>query len=160
MECGKMKINKSERKPHWQTKPSQPKFEPTDEQRGWVSAMAGLRMTHEEMCRIIVNPHTSRYICCETLIKAFPDELAGGRARLKHRLCTNITHNCNAKLVKRIDAGDCYSVRVPARLWLEGQGCQWRRRRCLAASSGSACRDACGVGQGIGPAHRPELQVQ
>jgi hypothetical protein len=28
----------------------------------------------------------------------FPDELAGGKARLKHRLCT--------KLVERIDAGD------------------------------------------------------
>src|SRR4029077_5777178 len=47
----------------------------------------------------------------------------------------------------------------PARLWLEGQGRQWRRRRLFAASSGPACRDACGTGQGIGPAYRPELQV-
>ena len=102
MECGKMKMNKSERKTRWQTKPGQPKFEPTDEQRGWVSAMAGVRMTHEEMSRIIVNPHTGHYICCETLVKAFPDELAGGKARLKHRLCT--------KLVERIDAGDWNAI--------------------------------------------------
>jgi hypothetical protein len=40
--------------------------------------------------------------CCETLVKAFPDELAGGKARLKHRLCT--------KLVERIDAGDWNAI--------------------------------------------------
>ena len=43
----------------------------------------------------------------------FPDELAGGKARLKHRLCT--------KLVERIDAGDWNDIQFGSGTSLAGR---------------------------------------
>jgi pimeloyl-ACP methyl ester carboxylesterase len=39
---------------------------------GWQTIAKG-RSHDFEHIQIIINPHTGRYICCETLIKAFPD---------------------------------------------------------------------------------------
>lgn len=60
-----------------------PLFVPTEDQRRFVTAMAGTRMTWDEMCLLIINPTTGRPVSKETLGKYFPDELANGKAKLK-----------------------------------------------------------------------------
>jgi hypothetical protein len=39
-----------------------PPFVPTDEQRSFVAAMTGMRMTWEEMRQLVVNPETGHPI--------------------------------------------------------------------------------------------------
>jgi hypothetical protein len=43
-------------------------------------------MSHNELCQLIVWPGATKPICKETLQKAFPEELAAGKARLKKEL--------------------------------------------------------------------------
>lgn len=58
-------------------------FAPTAEQRGFVAAMVGVKMTWDEICLLVVNPRTGRPISKETLQRHFMQELADGKAKLK-----------------------------------------------------------------------------
>jgi hypothetical protein len=58
-------------------------FVPSADQRHVVSVLAGARMTWDELCTLIINPKTGKPITKETLGKAFPEELANGKAKLK-----------------------------------------------------------------------------
>ena len=60
-----------------------PPFEPTEEQRGFVRVMSGMRMTHEEIAQVVRNPRTRKPIDRKTLEKHFPEELAVGRTHMK-----------------------------------------------------------------------------
>jgi hypothetical protein len=60
-----------------------PPFIPTDEQRRFVTAMAGIRMTWEEIRLLVINPTTGEPITKTTLSRAFGRELADGKAKLK-----------------------------------------------------------------------------
>jgi hypothetical protein len=61
-------------------------FVPTDADRRFVSAMAGIRMSYDEMCSVIHNPSTNRPINKRTLMKAFKSELANGVAALRAKI--------------------------------------------------------------------------
>ena len=63
--------------------PGHPSFIPTDEQRRFVTAMAGIRMTWEEIRLLVINPTTGEPITKTTLSRAFRRELADGKAKLK-----------------------------------------------------------------------------
>jgi hypothetical protein len=65
-----------------------PPFEPTDEQRRIVGLCAGFLMGHDELRRLVINPHTKKAVSTEVLVKAFPDELENGRAFLKSHIAT------------------------------------------------------------------------
>lgn len=69
-------------------KAGHPPFVPTDEQRRFVTAMAGIRMTWEEIRLLINNPMTHKPITKTTLSRAFKRELADGKAKLKSLIAT------------------------------------------------------------------------
>lgn len=62
-----------------------PAFLPTAQHRTFVSAVAGMRMTQEEIASIIQDPRTGQPISVPTLRKYFQHELETGRQRLKPR---------------------------------------------------------------------------
>jgi hypothetical protein len=64
-------------------KPGYPPFVPTDEQRNFVEAMSGIKMTWDEIRQLVVNPQTGLPINKTTLGKAFKRELAVGKAQHK-----------------------------------------------------------------------------
>jgi hypothetical protein len=82
-------------------------FLPTDEQRSWVEKMAGMRMTQDEICQVIINPETGEHISRPTLAKAFAVELATGRSKLKHKI--------GLKYHERLDAGDWNAIQAGLR---------------------------------------------
>jgi hypothetical protein len=65
-----------------------PAFVPTDNQRRFVAAMAGIRMKWDEIQLLIVNERTKRPIGRATLAKAFKHELAAGAAKLDSVITT------------------------------------------------------------------------
>ena len=69
-------------------KPGHPPFIPTDEQRRFVTAMAGIRMTWEEIRLLVFHPTTGGPITKTTLSRAFKRELADGKAKLKSIVAT------------------------------------------------------------------------
>jgi hypothetical protein len=79
-----------------------PTFQPTEDQRRWVRAMAGFKMTWDEMCLLVINPRTGKPISKETFGKAFAAELANGKARLKQLIAT--------KYLERLNAGDAWAI--------------------------------------------------
>jgi hypothetical protein len=58
-------------------------FEPTAEQRDNVGAMVGYGMPLAKICRLIRNPQTGKALSEPTLLKAFPTEIATGRATVE-----------------------------------------------------------------------------
>jgi hypothetical protein len=62
------------------------RFEPSDEARYVVAFLAGAKMTHQEIGYVIQWPDTGKPIGEKVLERAFPEELAGGKARLKKEL--------------------------------------------------------------------------
>lgn len=58
--------------------PGQPGFEPTAENRSQVEKLAGLGLKHEEICLLIINPHSGKPISRPTLAKHFERELETG----------------------------------------------------------------------------------
>jgi hypothetical protein len=58
--------------------------------------LAGLCMTHAEICELILNPRRARRIDQETLRKAFPDELLAGKSRLKALIATILVECLNS----------------------------------------------------------------
>ena len=70
-----------------------PAFVPTPSERRFVQAMSGLRMTAEEICKVIGSGRNSasgaengKPISKSTLFKHFRNELANGRSMLKARV--------------------------------------------------------------------------
>jgi hypothetical protein len=64
------------------------RFEPTKEQRDFVSAMAGFRMTLPEIASLIIDPQTGKSISRVTLIRKFQHELHTARPKLKSLIQT------------------------------------------------------------------------
>lgn len=92
-----------------QNRPSKggmPRFVPTDDQRRFVSAMAGL-MTWNEIASIVINPRTSKPISKETLQRAFADELKVATARRK----SIIGH----RFIELVEAGDPWAIKFGLR---------------------------------------------
>ena len=83
-------------------KMGRPAFVPTNEQRNFVAAMVGCRMTHEEICSVLVNPQANRGLDKMTLQKAFPEELAHGKAKLKSLV--------QSKWIESINSGEWRAV--------------------------------------------------
>jgi hypothetical protein len=79
-----------------------PVFTPTKEQRGFVWAMAGLKMTHDEIAAVVLNPKTDAPIDKKTLEKHFALELATGKQRLKSVI--------GSKYMERLSAGDAWAI--------------------------------------------------
>jgi hypothetical protein len=79
-----------------------PAFIPTIEQRNFVSAMAGFRMTWDEIAQLVINPRTERSISKETLGKVFANELAVGKAKLKSQI--------QSRYLERLDAGEWNAI--------------------------------------------------
>jgi len=81
-------------------KRGRPSFEPTQEQRNLVTALAGM-MPHEDIGSLIVRTDSKgvrRGINRETLVKYFAEELASGKAR--------IDAICIQGLVQKMQAAD------------------------------------------------------
>jgi hypothetical protein len=85
----------------------QPPFEPTREQRRFVAAMAGTRMTWDEMCQLVLNPRSGKPISKETLGKYFRQELDAGKAKLKAKVA--------GKWMDAIDKGEQWAVQFALR---------------------------------------------
>ena len=79
-----------------------PPFEPTAEQRNFVAAMAGVRMTQDEIAMVIINPTTGRPINRETLAKYFAKELAEGKSKLKAVI--------GRRFLERLNAGEWHAI--------------------------------------------------
>jgi hypothetical protein len=62
---------------------SRDRYHPTDEDRNIVQVLAGILTPHNEIALVMVNPRTKKPISITTLRKAFKDQLAHGRARVK-----------------------------------------------------------------------------
>ena len=60
-----------------------PAFVATRQEKVFVAAMAGVRMSHEEIAAVIGNGRGLGPIATSTLARAFKHELAGGRAHLR-----------------------------------------------------------------------------
>ncbi len=58
--------------------PGAPKFEPTEDDRKKVKAMAGYGLNHKEIASLITNPRTERHISRQTLENEFSRELEIG----------------------------------------------------------------------------------
>jgi hypothetical protein len=85
-ESNKRGANKTKR-PHRRTNSGlhggKPPFVPTADQKRMVMALAGLRMSWDEMRQIVRNPNTDQPIAKATFARVFRRELAEGGARLK-----------------------------------------------------------------------------
>ena len=69
--------------------------------------MAGVKLTHDEICSLIINPQTGRPLDKTTLEKAFVDELANGKAKMKSLL--------GSKFMERMQAGDAWALQFGLR---------------------------------------------
>jgi hypothetical protein len=66
----------------------QPKFEPTQDQRGQVKQMKALGIPEDRICKTITNPRTKKPLAPMTLARAFAPELASGATEF-HTLVGN-----------------------------------------------------------------------
>jgi hypothetical protein len=87
-----------------------PPFIPTDEQRRFVIAMAGIRMTWEEIRQLVVNPQTGEPITKTTLARAFKRELTNGKAKLKSLVAT--------RFYEALRRGDAWAVQMGLKMEL------------------------------------------
>jgi hypothetical protein len=85
-------------------KPGHPPFIPTDDQRRFVCGMAGIRMTWEEIRRLVINPTTGEPITKTTLARAFKRELADGKAKLKSIIAT--------RFYEALERGDSWATQM------------------------------------------------
>lgn len=84
-----------------------PTFVPTEEEKRFVLAMAGTKMTREEICSVILNPRTNKPIDVMTLDKAFAAELAAGRSQIK-----KIT---SVRFYDAVDRGEPWALKMALR---------------------------------------------
>lgn len=67
----------------------QPPFEPTKADRERVGVAAAF-MPHEQICLLVKNPRTGKPISVETLLRAFPEELATGKVNVHHEIANSL----------------------------------------------------------------------
>ncbi len=79
-----------------------PEFVPTEEDRRWVKALIGIRMTVDEICKLIKNPRTNHPIDLKTFNKVFAEEVAIGRA--------NIRGVVGRKLYEALEKGEQWAI--------------------------------------------------
>jgi hypothetical protein len=84
-----------------------PVFEPTDQQRLFVAAMAGINMTHREIALLTLNPRTRKPIGVDTLEKHFAHELSAGPAQFKSLIGT--------RFMEKVQAGEQWAVQYGLR---------------------------------------------
>ena len=84
-----------------------PSFQPSDQQRLFVAAMAGIRMTHREIALLVVNPRTLNPIDVNTLEKHFAHELDAGPAQFKSLIGT--------RFMEKVQAGEQWAVQYGLR---------------------------------------------
>ena len=58
-------------------------FVPTDDQRKIVEMAASMRMPHDEIALLIINPRTKKHIDFKTLTKVFETEIKAGYSKLR-----------------------------------------------------------------------------
>jgi hypothetical protein len=81
-----------------------PPFIPTDDQRRFVCAMAGIKMTWEEIRQLVINPLTDQPITKTTLARVFKRELADGKAKLKSIIAT--------RFYEALERGDSWATQM------------------------------------------------
>jgi hypothetical protein len=81
---------KTTKKSNGKANGGRPPFEPTDEQRQQVQAMAGMGMRHEDICVLTINPTTGSGVSTATLHKHFKEELLAGGARAKMQIAQSL----------------------------------------------------------------------
>ena len=84
-----------------------PVFEPTEQQRLFVAAMAGIRMTAREIALLVLNPRTNKSIDVDTLIKAFAYELEAGPSKFKSLIGT--------RFMEKVEAGEGWALQFGLR---------------------------------------------
>ena len=72
------------------SKGGRPPFKPTDEQRRNVAMRVKIGLRREELCLLVVNPHTKKPISVDTLARHFPHELESGVANAKAQVGSSI----------------------------------------------------------------------
>src|SRR6516225_341151 len=82
-----------------------PPFHATAETKALVKALAGMRLTRIEICKLVINPHTQRPISIDSLNKYFRPELEAGWAALKGLVGRRYIEALNAGQVWAIQAG-------------------------------------------------------
>lgn len=104
-------------------KGGRPPFEPTDEDRQFVTKAVGYGLTYEQVASLITNPQTGNPLNRETLAKHFPEELEAGKSEA-------------ALKVSRTAYRLAVSGETPAMtmFWLKTQ-CGWRETTHLDHSS-------------------------
>ena len=88
-------------------KPGTPEFIPTDEQRRFVAAMCGVKLTWDEIALQVINPRTGKGISKATLSVHFPSELAAGKARMKAIIGT--------RFIEKVNGGDNWALQFALR---------------------------------------------
>jgi hypothetical protein len=101
-----------------------PAFVPTPSERRFVQAMAGLRMSADEICKVIGSGRNSapgaengRAISKSTLFRHFKNELANGRSMLKARVA--------GKFYNALDNNEPWAIQMAMRNqfgWDAGRG--------------------------------------
>jgi FKBP-type peptidyl-prolyl cis-trans isomerase len=87
--------------------PGHPAFVPTEQQRQFVSAVAGVKMTHDGIALSIINPRTGKPVDKKTLERAFAVELAVGKAKLKSLIGT--------KFMESVGKGEPWALKLGLR---------------------------------------------
>jgi len=84
-----------------------PAFKPTVEQRFTVSALAGMRLSYDEMRLLVRNQHTGQAISKPTFMKAFKTELLEGPPKLKGLI--------TSKYYQALGAGEPWAIKLGLR---------------------------------------------
>jgi hypothetical protein len=84
-----------------------PPFVPTADQKLFVQAMAGIKMTLDEIRLLIINPQTNEPIAKTVLVKAFKRELTDGKARLKSIIAR--------RFYEALERGDSWAIQLGLR---------------------------------------------
>lgn len=109
----------------------QPKFEPTEAQRQVVILGKGAGMTDVQIAALIKHPKTGKAICPKTLVAAFPDELANGKAQVMARVAGNLVTIASDKAHKNTVTAAIFYLKTQAQ-WREPEPAASEARRLEA----------------------------
>jgi|5B_taG_2_1085324.scaffolds.fasta_scaffold01004_9 hypothetical protein len=65
-------------------------FDPTDEQRKSVEAMAGYGIPVEDMAKMVINPNTGEAVCKATMYNKFKNELSVGMTKANAKIAESL----------------------------------------------------------------------
>lgn len=66
------------------------KYEPDDATRKMVRALAGYGIPQQDMCRVVINPETSKPIDLKTLRRVFREELDTGEVQANAKVAESL----------------------------------------------------------------------